>query len=303
MAPGPGEETRCGFVALLGAPNTGKSTLLNALVGSKVSIVTHKVQTTRARIVALAVEGASQIIFIDTPGIFLPQRRLDRAMVTAAWSGAADADLVALLVDAARGIDRDTKAIIDGLKQAGRKAVLVVNKIDLVKRPTLLALVRDLDSEGIFTNVFMISALTGDGLTDLKRHFAESIPAGPWLYPEDQLADISERLLAADITREQLFLRLHQELPYSSTVETEAWEEHKDGSVRIQQVVYVARDGQKAIVLGKGGRTIKAIGAAARQEMERAFGRRVHLFIFVKVREHWADDPERYREMGLDFPG
>ncbi len=298
-----GEDTRCGFVALLGAPNTGKSTLLNALVGSKVSIVTHKVQTTRARITAIAVEGASQIVFVDTPGIFAPRRRLDRAMVSAAWTGAADADVVALLVDAGRGIDGDTKSIVEGLGKSGRKAVLVVNKIDLVKRPQLLELVQTLDEEGAFSDVFMISALTGDGVADLKRFFAANVPPGPWLYPGDQLADVSLRLLAAEITREQLYLRLHQELPYSSTVETEAWEERKDGSVRIQQVVYVARGGQKAIFLGKGGRTIKAIGAAARHEMEQVFGHKVHLFVFVKVRENWADDPERYREMGLDYSG
>lgn len=295
-------ETRCGFVAILGAPNAGKSTLVNRLVGAKVSIVTPKVQTTRARVIAIAVEGASQLVFVDTPGIFKPKRRLERAMVEAAWAGAADADLVVLLVDAARGRDAETDGIVAGLKQAGRKAVLALNKIDQVERPKLLGLAKSLSEEGLFTDVFMISALDGDGVDDLKRHLAAALPEGPWLYPEDQLAEMPERLLAAEITREQLFMKLRQELPYALTVETEKWEERKDGSARLDQTIYVERESQKAIVLGKGGAMIKKIGQLARAEMTRAFGRPIHLFLFVKVREGWTEDPERYREMGLDFP-
>ncbi len=296
------EPTRCGFVAVVGAPNAGKSTLTNQLVGAKVSIVTRKVQTTRARITAIAVTGAAQIVFVDTPGIFEPKRRLERAMVDAAWSGIGDADIVVLLVDAQTGRTDDTDRIIAGLKAAGRQAVLALNKVDLVKRPNLLALAAALNEEGVFTDTFMISALQGDGTADLLAHLAAAVPAGPWLYPEDQLSDISERLLAAEITREKVFLQLHEELPYSITVETENWQERKDGSVRIEQVIYVRRDTQKGIVLGKGGRQVKQIGADARQEMETVFDRRVHLFLFVKVRENWVDDPERYREMGLEFP-
>lgn len=296
------EPTRCGFVAIVGAPNAGKSTLTNQLVGAKVSIVTRKVQTTRARITAIAVADNSQIVFVDTPGIFEPKRRLERAMVDAAWSGIGDADIVVLLVDAQKGRSDDTDRIITGLKTAGRQAILALNKVDLVKQPTLLALAQALNAEGVFTDTFMISALQGDGTADLLAHLAAVVPAGPWLYPEDQLSDISERLLAAEITREKVFLRLHEELPYSITVETESWQERKDGSVRIEQVIYVRRDTQKGIVLGKGGRQVKQIGAEARQEMETVFDRRVHLFLFVKVRENWVDDPERYREMGLEFP-
>ncbi len=293
---------RCGFVALLGAPNAGKSTLTNALVGSKVSIVTPKVQTTRARITAIAVHGQSQIVFVDTPGIFTKTaRRLEKAMVAAAWSGAEDADIRVLLVDAERGLDRNTQAIIDGLKKAQMQAVLVLNKIDLVRRESLLALADTLDKEGIFTEVFMLSALNGDGVGDLLATLAGLIPEGPWHYPEDQLADIPQRLLAAEITREKLFLRLHQELPYSATVETESWKPAKGGALRIEQVVYVRRGTQKAIVLGKRGQQIKQIGAEARAEMMEVFGCPVHLFLFVKVRDNWQDDPERYREMGLDF--
>ncbi len=295
-------ETRCGFVALVGAPNAGKSTLLNQLVGEKVSIVTPKVQTTRTRITAICMAGQTQIVFVDTPGIFAPKRRLEKAMVRAAWSGAHDADLVVLLVDAARGVDGDTVRITDGLKRAGRQAILALNKVDVVKKPKLLALAAALEAEARFTDIFMISALTGDGIDDLKGVLADRLPTGPWHYPADQLADIPERLLAAEITREKLFLRLHQELPYASTVETERWQERPDGSVRIEQVIYVQRDTQKPIVLGKGGRTIKTIGALARAEMEQMFDRRVHLFLFVKVRAKWLDDPERYRQMGLDFP-
>ncbi len=293
---------RCGFVALLGAPNAGKSTLTNALVGSKISIVTPKVQTTRARITAIAMHGQAQIVFVDTPGIFnKTKQRLEKAMVAAAWSGAEDADLRVLLVDAERGIDGNTRGIIEGMKKAKMKAVLVLNKIDLVARESLLALADNLDKEGVFTEVFMLSALQGDGVADLLAAVARKIPEGPWHYPEDQLADIPERLLAAEITREKLFLQLHQELPYAATVETEAWKEVKGGALRIEQVIYVRRGTQKAIVLGKGGQQIKQIGAEARAEMMEIFGVTVHLFLFVKVREKWQDDPERYREMGLDY--
>ncbi len=293
--------TRCGFAALIGAPNAGKSTLLNRLVGAKVSIVTPKVQTTRTRVLGIALRGPAQVVFVDTPGIFRPRRRLDRAMVAAAWAGAADADLVVLLVDAEKGLTGDVTRIVEGLAAAGRKAILALNKIDLVKRETLLALADELHANGVFTDVFMISAATGDGVDDLMAALVERLPEGPWLYPEDQLSDMPERSLAAEITREKLFLQLRQELPYALTVETEEWEDKPDGSVRIGQVVYVQRDSQKAIVLGKGGRRIKAVGEAARGELEEMLGCRVHLFLFVKVRENWGDDPERYREWGLDF--
>jgi GTP-binding protein Era len=292
---------RCGFVALLGAPNVGKSTLLNTLVGSKVSIVSPKVQTTRSRVLGICIRGPAQIVFVDTPGIFEPRRRLDRAMVHAAWQGAGDADRIVLLVDAKLGVDGDTRRIMDGLRKTGRKAVLVLNKIDAVKRPGLLQLAEQLNGEGVFTDIFMISALTGDGVEDLAGHLAESVPEGPWLYPEDQITDIPMRLLAAEITREKLYLQLHQELPYSAAVETESWQEFDDGSVRIGQVVYVQRPSQKAIVLGKGGQRIKALGAAAREELMVLFDRKVHLFIHVKTRQKWVDDPERYRDLGLDF--
>jgi len=292
---------RCGFVALIGAPNAGKSTLLNRLVGAKVSIVTPKVQTTRTRVLGIALHGAAQIIFIDTPGIFEPRRRLDRAMVAAAWSGAADADLVVLLVDAEKGMTRDVRRIVEGLAKAGRKAILALNKIDLVRRNSLLALSAELNDSGVFSDTFMISATTGDGVDDLMTLLVAAVPEGPWLYPEDQLSDMPERLLAAEITREKLFLQLRQELPYALTVETEEWEDRPDGSVRIGQVVYVQRDSQKAIVLGKGGQRIKSVGAAAREELEQMLGCRVHLFLFVKVREKWGEDPERYRDWGLDF--
>ena len=295
--------TRCGYVAVVGAPNAGKSTLTNRLVGAKVSIVTPKVQTTRARITAIAVQDEVQIVFVDTPGIFrTPKRRLERAMLQAAWGGTEDADVVVLLVDAKRGLDDDARTIVEGLAKAGRRAVLALNKIDLVARPSLLELAAELNETGVFTDTFMISALDGSGVDDLARHLAAAMPEGPWLYPEDQLADISERLLAAEITREQLFLNLHQELPYALTVETEAWKAQKDGSLRVEQVVYVARDNHKAMVLGKGGRMIKRVGALAREELSRTLERKVHLFLFVKVRAHWADDPERYREMGLEYP-
>jgi GTP-binding protein Era len=302
---GPGRaldgETRCGFVALIGAPNAGKSTLLNRLVGRKLAIVTPKVQTTRSRLLGIAIEGSAQLIFVDTPGIFAPRRRLDRAMVAAAWAGAADADETVLLVDAARGGDPDTMRIIERLKESGRRAILALNKIDLVRRERLLGLADELTRAFAFDPVFMISGLTGDGIDDLKRHLAGAVPAGPFLFPEDQLSDAPERLLAAEITREQLFLQLHDELPYAVTVETETWQERKDGSVRIDQVIYVQRPGQRAIVLGERGQRIKAIGARARSELERLIERRVHLFLFVKVRENWIDDPERFAALGLDY--
>ena len=293
--------TRCGFIAVLGAPNAGKSTLTNCLVGAKVSIVTPKVQTTRTRITGIAIQGKSQLIFVDTPGIFEPKRRLDRAMVAAAWQGARDADVVMLLVDAARGIDRDTRRIVDGLKTARRQAILVLNKVDLVKKPSLLELASRLDAEGIFDAIYMISAATGDGVGDLAADLARRIPAGPWLYPADQLSDLPERLLAADLVREQLYLQLHQELPYASAVETESWEERPDGSVKIQAVIYVQREGQRGIVLGKGGQQIKSIGEAARAELEALLGRRVHLFLRVKHQADWDSRREHYRAIGLDF--
>ncbi len=293
---------RCGFVALVGAPNAGKSTLLNNLVGAKVSIVTHKVQTTRSRIRAIAVEGASQIVFVDTPGIFAPKRRLERAMVAAAWTGAKDADEVVLLTDASRrGIDPDTRLIVDGLKARGRRAILALNKIDLVERPALLKAAARFEAEGVFSQVFMVSATTGDGVADLRRHLAEALPEGPWLYPGDQLSDLPERLLAAEITREKLFLNLHQELPYALTVETEDWKDFEDGSARVEQVITVGRDSHKGICLGKGGRTIKLVREAAQRDLEAFLGRKVHLFLFVKVRENWLEDPARYRAMDLEF--
>ncbi len=293
---------RCGFVALLGAPNAGKSTLLNSLVGAKVSIVTPKVQTTRARIRAIAIEGSSQLVFIDTPGIFLAKRRLERAMVAAAWAGVEDADVLALLVDTtARQPDAATTRIVEGLKARGRRAILVLNKIDAIKREKLLELAERFQAEGIFEPIFMVSALTGDGVHDLLAYLAGTLPEGPRLYPEDQLSDLPERLLAAEVTREKLFLRLHEELPYALTVETESWKELKDGGLRLEQTVYVRRDSQKAIVLGKGGRAIKAVREAAQAELTKSLGRPVHLFLFVKVRENWLEDPARYRHLGLDF--
>jgi GTP-binding protein Era len=293
--------TRCGFVAVLGAPNVGKSTLINQIVGAKVSIVSPKVQTTRTRVLGIHIEGASQIVFIDTPGIFQPRRRLDRAMVAAAWSGAEDADAVLLLVDAAKGLDANTRAIVERLKSAGRPAILVLNKVDLAKKPALLRFASDLNAGGTFTDTFMVSALTGDGVRDLVTHLAGRMAEGPWHFPEDQISDMPQRLLAAEITREQLYHQLHEELPYAATVETESWTERGDGSVRIDQVIFVERESQRAIVLGKGGRRIKALGATARGELEAIFERRVHLFLFVKVRESWGEDPERYRDWGLDF--
>jgi GTPase len=304
-------ETKCIMVAVIGAPNAGKSTLVNALVGAKVSIVTQKVQTTRARIRGIAVEGDVQLVFIDTPGIFTPRRRLDRAMVAAAWGGIEGADQTLLIIDAPGYLDgeserggagksrKDADRIIEGLKKAGGKAVLALNKIDELARPKLLALAQELNEAGVFSDVFMISAKNGDGLGDLKAFLVDKAPAGPWLYPEDQLSDISDRLMAAEVTREKLFLRLHQELPYDSTVETDDWKETKKG-VRIEQTIYVARDSQKGIVLGKGGQTLKIIGQAAREELIELLGRPVHLFIHVKVRQGWADEAARLRNMGLD---
>ena len=297
------QKTRAGFVALIGEPNAGKSTLLNRMVGAKVSIVTHKVQTTRARIRGIAMEGSAQIVFVDTPGLFRPRRRLDRAMVAAAWGGAADADVVVLLVEAHRGLTDGVRGIIERLKERGDgpQVALAINKIDRVKAEELLALSARLNEEFPFAKTFMISAERGYGCDDLKRWLAEQLPEGPWFYPEDQIADLPMRMIAAEITREKLTLRLHEELPYQLTVETEKWEEKQDGSARVDQIVYVARPGHKGIVLGKGGETIKAIGQAARAELAEFMGRPVHLFLQVKVRENWLDEAERYNEMGLDF--
>jgi GTP-binding protein Era len=297
-----GEATRCGFVALIGAPNVGKSTLTNALVGAKVSIVTPKVQTTRALIRGIALVGAAQLIFVDTPGIFTPRRRLDRAMVGTAWGSTRDADVVALLVDSRKGAQEDDEAVLGRLADVRAPKVLVLNKVDLAAKPALLGLTQALNARAAFAATFMVSALSGDGIADLKAWFAAHVPPGPWLYPADQISDAPLRQLAAEITREKLYLRLHQELPYQSTIETEVWKELKDGSVRIEQTIYVERESQRKIVLGKAGATIKAIGAAARPEIAAAIEQPVHLFLFVKVREGWSDDPERYREMGLEFP-
>lgn len=295
------EETRAGFVALIGEPNAGKSTLLNWMVGAKVSIVTHKVQTTRARIRGVALEGAAQIVFVDTPGIFRPRRRLDRAMVTAAWGGAADADVTVLLIEAHRGITRGVREIIEALEDKPIRLALAINKIDRVEAPALLALTEELNALREFEETFMISAERGHGCADLKAWLARQMPEGPWLYPEDQIADLPMRMIASEMTREKLTLRLHQELPYQLTVETEAWEERKDGSARIDQVIYVARDGHKGIVLGKKGETVKAVSQSARAELEEFLGRKCHLFLQVKVRPGWLEERERYSEMGLDF--
>jgi GTP-binding protein Era len=293
--------TRCGRVALIGAPNAGKSTLLNRLVGRKLSIVTPKPQTTRTRLLGIATEGPTQIIYVDTPGIFAPRRRLDRAMVAAAWSGAEDADETVLLVDAARGVDRDTRCILERLDERGLKSILALNKIDLVRRESLLVLADHLSREGRFDPVLMISARTGDGVEDLERHLAAAMPQGPWLFPEDQLSDQPERVIAAEVTREQVFLQLRDELPSGSTGETERWVDRNDGSARIEQVIFVQRPSQRAIMLGEGGQRIKAIGARARAQLERMLERRVHLFLFVKVRENWVEDRERYRALGLEY--
>jgi len=291
---------RCGFVALMGAPNAGKSTLMNRLVGAKVSIVTPKAQTTRSRVLGIAIHGDTQAIFIDTPGVFAPRRRLDRAMVAAAWAGAKSADIIVVLIDASKPLGDDARRILEGLKAENAKAVLALNKIDLVKRETLLKLADELNRADVFTDIFMISAATGDGVADLMAHVSARLPEGPWLYPEDQLSDMPQFLLAAEVTREQIFLQLQQELPYAAAVETESWTPRADGSVRIDQVIYVARESQKPIVIGKGGARIKSIGAAARAELERMLGHKVHLFLRVKVAE-WAERPGHYRALGLEF--
>ncbi|MGJ8547102.1 MAG: GTPase Era [Sulfitobacter sp.] len=295
--------TRAGFIALIGEPNAGKSTLLNKMVGAKVSIVTHKVQTTRARIRGVAMEGQSQLVFVDTPGLFQPRRRLDRAMVAAAWGGASDADVVVLLVEAHRGVSEGVERILTGLADIaeGRKVALAINKIDRVEAPVLLGLSQKLNEQFDFAETFMISAERGHGVEALRTWLAGELPEGPWLYPEDQIADLPMRMIAAEMTREKLTLRLHQELPYQMTVETENWEERKDGSCRIDQVIYVIRDGHKGIVLGNKGETVKAVGKAAREEMEEFLGRRVHLFLQVKVRANWLEESERYEQMGLNF--
>jgi len=295
--------SKAGFVALIGEPNAGKSTLLNRMVGAKVSIVTHKVQTTRTRIRGVAMEGESQIVFVDTPGLFRPRRRLDRAMVAAAWGGAADADVIVMMIEAHRGMTDGVEKILEGLSEIGegRKVALAINKIDRVEVPALLELTKALNEAYPFSETFMISAEKGHGVNDLRKWLADELPQGPWLYPEDQIADLPMRMIAAEMTREKLTLRLHQELPYQLTVETENWEERKDGSARIDQMIYVARDGHKGIVLGKKGETIKAVSQSARAELEEFLGRRVHLFLQVKVRPNWLEEAERYSEMGLDF--
>jgi GTP-binding protein Era len=298
----PESDTRCGFVALIGAPNAGKSTLLNALVGSKVTIVSHKVQTTRALIRGITLEGKAQLIFVDTPGIFAPKRRLDRAMVTTAWSGAHEADLIGVLIDARKGIDEEAEALLARLADVKPTKILILNKIDLVPRDTLLLLTKIANEKAKFDSTFMISALTGDGVADLKTWLADRMPPSPWLYPADQMSDAPLRQLAAEITREKLFERLHQELPYHSTVETEQWKELRGGDVRVEQTIYVERESQRKIVIGKGGQTLKAIGESSRREIAGIVEHKVHLFLFVKVREGWGDDPERYRAMGLEFP-
>ena len=297
-----GAPTRCGFVALIGAPNVGKSTLVNALVGSKVTIVSRKVQTTRALIRGIVIDDHSQIILVDTPGIFSPKRRLDRAMVSTAWSGAHDADLVCVLLDARSGLDEEADNILDRVSGVDHDKILILNKIDLVPREKLLALTKAANDRLAFTQTFMVSALSGDGVDDLRHALGQLVPPGPYLYPEDQMSDAPMRQLAAEITREKIYLKLHQELPYQSTVETDSWTERKDGSVKIEQTIFVERESQRKIVLGTGGATIKSIGAEARTEIAGILDVPVHLFLFVKVRENWGDDPDRYRQMGLEFP-
>ncbi|MEH6632911.1 MAG: GTPase Era [Halopseudomonas aestusnigri] len=295
-------DTRCGFIALIGAPNAGKSTLMNRMVGGKVSIVTHKVQTTRSQIRGIAIHEKSQLIFVDTPGIFVPKKRLERAMVSSAWKGAGDAEIIVVLHDACRKkIGEDTRTIITGLQKQGRKAILALNKIDSINPEKLLALAQEFMSMGVFSEIFMISAQAGDGVRDLMDRLAILVPEGVWLYPEDQLSDHPIRSIAAEVTREKLFLNLHDELPYNLTVETDNWEDFKDGSVKISQTIYVQRDIHKAMCLGKGGRTIKMVRSKSQKDLEEFLERKVHLFLYVKVREKWADDPARYREMGLDF--
>jgi len=293
--------TRCGFVALIGAPNTGKSTLLNSLVGQKVAIVSHKVQTTRMRLRGIALAGSAQLIFVDTPGIFEPRRRLDRAMVAAAWEGAQDADVTLLVIDAARGLKADDFRILDRLANVDRRAVVALNKVDRVERRKLLPLTAEIDARGVADAIYMISAKTGDGVGELKADLAGRLPDGPWLYPADQVSDVTSRVMAAEITREKIYLRLHQELPYAISVETEDWQERADGSVEIRQVIHVARDSQKGIVIGKGGRTLKTIGEEARHDLESLLERRVHLLLFVRVSEGWAEDREHYRALGLEY--
>ena len=295
------DPTRCGYVALVGAPNVGKSTLLNRLVGRKLAIVTPKAQTTRSRLLGIAIEGRAQIVYIDTPGIFAPRRRLDRAMVEAAWGGAIDADIVALLIDATKGLDEDTERILARLKDSRAPLVLILNKIDRVKKERLLELAQQSNARAPFSATFMISALTGDGVAEFKSHLARTVEPGPWHYPADEISDAPMRLLAAEVTREKVFERLHDELPYQATVETTAWQEQQR-SVRIEQTIFVEREGQKAIVLGARGRMIRQISMAARLELAQILEKTVHLFLFVKVRENWASDPERYRELGLTFP-
>jgi GTP-binding protein Era len=295
-------DSRCGFVAIIGAPNAGKSTLVNALVGAKVSIVSHKVQTTRSIVRGIVMAGSAQIVFVDTPGIFAPRRRLDRAMVDTAWGGARDADLIALMLDSARGLDPEAQELMRKLADIPLPRILILNKIDLVKRDSLLALAASANQAVPFERTFMVSATSRDGLEDLRAYLAERVPAGPWLYPEDDVSDLPLRNLVAEITREKMLERLHQELPYQATVETERWTEQPDGSVKIEQTIFVERDSQKRIVIGKGGETIKAISMAARSDIAGIVEKPVHLFLFVKVRENWADDPERYREMGIEFP-
>jgi len=295
------EQTRCGYVAVIGAPNAGKSTLVNHLVGAKVSIVTHKVQTTRTRVLGIAMRGATQLVLVDTPGIFAPKRRLDRAMVRAAWDGAKDADAIVLLVDAQGGVTPEVDRIIQGLSDGKRRAILALNKVDTVKADTLLGLSARLNASFPFERTFMISALNGSGVEDLAKILAGEMPWSPWLFPEDEASDMPVRLLAAEVTREKLFLNVHEEVPYALTVETELWEEKPDGSARVEQTIYVERDSQKAIILGKGGQRIKAIGAAARHDLEAMLEKRIHLFLFVKVREGWQNDRERYRTWNLDF--
>jgi GTPase len=302
LAQGAQAQTRCGFVVLIGAPNVGKSTLVNTLVGTKVAIVSHKVQTTRALLRGIAIVDGAQLVFIDTPGIFAPKRRLERAMVTAAWAGAEDADIAAVLIDAKRGLDEEAQAILERLAALRPSRILLINKIDLVEKPALLAIAKAANERAQFAATFMISALSGDGIGDVQQWLARHVPEGPWHYPADQITDAPLRQLAAEITREKLYLRLHQELPYQSTVETDGWKELEDGSTRIEQTIYVERESQRKIVLGKGGQTIKAIGADARREIADMVEAPVHLFLFVKVRERWGEDPERYRGMGLEFP-
>ena len=299
---GPPADSRCVFVAIIGAPNAGKSTLVNALVGAKVTIVTHKVQTTRNQVRGITIEGSSQIVLVDTPGIFKPRKRLERAMVDAAWGGAKDADHVVFIVDSQKGLDENAQGILHKLSEVPQPKILVLNKVDRVAKEQLLDLTTAINAQQTFDQTFMIAALTGYGVDAVKTHLARVAPLGPWHYPEDEISDAPMRSLAAEITREKLFLRLHEELPYQSTVETTAWQERKDGSVRIEQTIFVERDSQRQIVLGEGGRTIKAISMQSRKELTEILERPAHLFLFVKVRESWSDDPERYREMGLEFP-